>query len=158
MVLVYVDNLIITGDLDEMIRQLKENMCTIFNMKDLGQLKYFLGLEICYKNRDIILHQSKYTNVKLHVDVGRKLEDPTMYRKIVGNLIYLTLIRPDIAFIVGVLSRYMQTPRKPQLDAIRRVIRYVKTTLSYGVFFKRDSECKLLRYCDAEYEGDVNTQ
>ncbi|XP_042757712.1 secreted RxLR effector protein 161-like [Lactuca sativa] len=89
---------------------------------------------------------------------SRKLEDPTMYIKIVGNLIYLTLIRPDIAFIVGVLSRYMQTPRKPQLDAIRRVIRYVKTTLSYGVFFKRDSECKLPRYCDAEYEGDVNTQ
>ncbi|KAF5764307.1 putative RNA-directed DNA polymerase [Helianthus annuus] len=64
--------------------------------------------------------------VKLSADSGKELADPTMYRQIVGSLIYLTLTRPDIAFEVGVLSRYMQKPRKPHLDAIRRVLRRLR--------------------------------
>ncbi|KAI3513013.1 hypothetical protein L1887_20337 [Cichorium endivia] len=98
------------------------------------------------------------SNVKLCANLGKELEDTTMYRKIVGSLIYLTLTRSDIAFVVGVLSRYMQNPRKPHLDATRRVLRYVKTTLNYGVMFKREKECRLSGYCDADYAGDVNTR
>ena len=98
------------------------------------------------------------TNVKLSLDVGRELEDPTMYRKIVGSLIYLTLTRPDLALTVGVLSRFMQKPRKPHLEAARRVLRYIKYTMSYGVMFKKDTSCRLQGYCDADYAGDVDTR
>ncbi|KAL7589888.1 hypothetical protein Lser_V15G40189 [Lactuca serriola] len=178
-VLVYVDDLIIIGDLDEVIVQLKENVCTRFHMKDLGKLRHFLGLEIEYEVGDIILHQQKYssdllkhfgmfnckpavsprdTNAKLYVDVGRKLEDETMYRKLVGNLIYLTLTRAYIAFVVGVLSRYMQNPRKPHLDAFRRVLRYIKATMNYGVMFQREQKCKMVGYCDVDYAGDGSTR
>ncbi|KAI3789909.1 hypothetical protein L2E82_02715 [Cichorium intybus] len=178
-VLVYVDDLIITGDLDEVIAQLKENLCTRFHMKDLGKLRHFLGLEVSYENGDIMLHQQRYsvnllnrfgmldckpaltpidTNAKLCANYGRELEDTTMYRKIVGSLIYLTLTRPDIAFVVGLLSRFMQNPRKPHLDAIRRVLRYIKSTINYGILFKRESTCKLFGFCDADYAGDLNTR
>ncbi|KAI3513963.1 hypothetical protein L1887_12232 [Cichorium endivia] len=179
LILVYVDDLIITGDLEEMVTQLKENLCTRFHMKDLGRLKHFLGLELSYDDEGIILHQRKYccdllkrfemvdckpavtpmdTNTKLFAEVGRELEDATVYRKMVGSLIYLTLTRPDIAFPVGVLSRFMQHPRKPHLGAARRVLRYIKATLNYGVKFKREPECKLMGFCDADYAGDVNTR
>ncbi|KAK9063785.1 hypothetical protein SSX86_017657 [Deinandra increscens subsp. villosa] len=148
-------------------------------MKDLGKLSHFLGLELKYEKEALILHQQKYsvdllvrfgmldckpintpmdTTVKLSIDRGKELEDPTMYRQIVGSLIYLTLTRPDIAFEVGVLSRYMQKPRKPHLDAIRRVLRYVKATLGFGVRFNRGEKLELKGFCDADYAGDLDTR
>lgn len=98
------------------------------------------------------------TNVRLCANFVRKLEDTTMYRKIVGILIYLTLTRPYLAFVVGLLSRFMQTPRKPHLDAIRKVLRYIKTTINYGIVSKREPMCKLSGFCDADYAGDLNTR
>lgn len=178
-VLVYVDDLIITGDLKEMIAQLKENICTRFHMKDLGKLNHFLGLELSYHEDTIVLHQRKYStnllnkfgmldskpvvtpmdsNVKFGTSVGKELEDASMYRKIMGSLIYLTLTRPDLAFAIGVLSRFMQNPRRPHLDAVRRVLRYVNRTLNWGISFKKDKDCKLAGFCDADYAGDVDTR
>lgn len=97
------------------------------------------------------------SNVKLCTSIGRELEDATMCRKIIGSLIYLSLTRSDIAFVVGVLSRYMKIPRKPHLDAIHIIMRYIKTTFNYGVRFKRGKDCKISSYCDVDYAGDVNT-
>lgn len=97
------------------------------------------------------------SNVKLCTSIGRELEDATMCRKIIGSLIYLSLTRSDIAFVVGVLSRYMKIPRKPHLDAIHIIMRYIKTTFNYGVRFKREKDCKISGYCDVDYAGDVNT-
>ena len=68
-------------------------------------------------------------NVKLSVDAGELLEDPTMYRCIVGSLIYMTISRPDLSYAVGLVSQFMQAPRKPHLDAARCILRYVKSTL-----------------------------
>ena len=68
-------------------------------------------------------------NVKLSIDAGELLEDPTMYRRIVGSLIYMTITRPDLSYDVGLVSQFMQAPRKPYLDAARRILRYVKSTL-----------------------------
>ncbi|KAJ0865146.1 putative RNA-directed DNA polymerase [Helianthus annuus] len=178
-VLIYVDDLVITGNDEEGINQLKQNLCVRFHMKDLGKLSHFLGLELKYEEGAIILHQQRYcvdllarfgmldckpidtpmdSTVKLCADKGKELADPTMYRKIVGSLIYLTLTRPDIAFEVGVLSRYMQTPRKPHLDAIRRVLRYVKHTFNMGVRFNQGEKLELSGFCDADYAGDVDTR
>ncbi|KAJ0601440.1 putative RNA-directed DNA polymerase [Helianthus annuus] len=178
-VLIYVDDLVITGNDEDGIKQLKENLCVRFRMKDLGILSHFLGLELKYESDAVVLHQQKYcidlltrfgmldckpattpndTTVKLCVDRGRELEDPTMYRQIVGSLVYLTLTRPDISFIVGVLSRYMQRPRKPHLDAIRRLLRYVKATFEYGIKFNHGKKLELIGYCDADYAGDLDTR
>jgi hypothetical protein len=139
-VLVYVDDLIVTGDYEEEILLTKENLSIRFQMKELGQLKHFLGLEVDYTHEGLILHQKKYcrelltkfgmsnckpvsTSMELNAKVcaleGKDLEDATMYRQLVGSLIYLTLSRPDISHAVGVLSRYMQNPKKPHLEAVR---------------------------------------
>ncbi|KAJ0771566.1 putative RNA-directed DNA polymerase [Helianthus annuus] len=178
-VLVYVDDLIITGDVQEEITQLKANLCVRFKMKDLGRLVHFLGLELDYSEEGAMLHQKKYatdllhkfgmfsckaaatpmdSSMRLYANVGRQLEDPSEYRKLVGSLIYLTLTRPDLSFSVGVLSRFMQDPRKPHLIAIRRVLRYLKGTTGQGILFKREIEPKLMGYCDADYAGDLNTR
>lgn len=176
-VLVYVDDLIITGDVPDEITQLKSNMCIRFRMKDLGRLSRFLGLELEYSGDGILLHQKKYatdvvhkfgmltsklaptpmeSGTKLYAHSGKDIEDPTMYMKMVGSLIYLTLTRPDISFVVGVLSRYMQNPKRPHLNAIRRVLRYVKGSVGQGVMFKRESNSKLMGFCDADYAGDLD--
>lgn len=68
-------------------------------------------------------------NSKMSAVEGKDLEDPTIYRQIVGSLIYLTLIRPDIAYAVGIVSRFMQDPKRTHLEAVRRILRYVKGTV-----------------------------
>ena len=73
-------------------------------------------------------------NAKLRANIGEVLEDPTMYRKIVGSLIYATLTRPNMLHDVGVLSQFMQVPKKPHLDAARRVLHYAKSMLNFGLF------------------------
>ena len=82
---------------------------------------------------------------------GKDLEDATMYQKLVGSLIYLTLTRPDISYAVSVMSRYMQNPKKPHLEAIRRILRYVKSTIDYGLLYKKGGDNKLVGYCDVDY-------
>ncbi|KAL0461225.1 UNVERIFIED_CONTAM: Retrovirus-related Pol polyprotein from transposon RE1 [Sesamum latifolium] len=90
-------------------------------------------------------------HAKMSSHEGQDLEDATMYRKLVGSLIYLTLTRPDISFAVGVMSRYMQNSKKSHLEAVRRILRYVKGTLGYGIMFKRTKTADLVGYCDADY-------
>ncbi|KAE8734204.1 PLAC8 family protein [Hibiscus syriacus] len=174
-VLVYVDDLIITGDDEAEILQTKENLSVRFQIKELGQVKHFLGLEVDRIHEGIFLCQQKYAkdllkrfgmleckststpmepNVKMCAHEGKDLEDETMYRQLVGSLIYLTLTRPDISYAVGVMSRYMQNPKKPHLEAVRRILRYVKSTIYYGLLYKKGEDCKLVGYCDADYAGD----
>ncbi|KAE8688791.1 PLAC8 family protein [Hibiscus syriacus] len=144
--LVYVDDLIITGDDEAEILQTNENLSVRFQMKKLGQLKHFLGLEVDRTHEGIFLCE------------GKDLEDATMYRQLVGSLIYLTLIRPDISYAIGVMSRYMQNPKKPHLEAVRRILRYVKSTIDYGLLYKKGEDCKLVGYFDVDYAGDHDTR
>ncbi|KAE8686769.1 Detected protein of unknown function [Hibiscus syriacus] len=97
-------------------------------------------------------------NIKMCAHEAKDLEDATMYRQLVGSLIYLTLTRPDISYAVGVMSRYMQNPKKPHLEAVRRILRYVKSTIDYGLLYKKGEDCKLVGYCDADYAGDHDTR
>ncbi|XP_059276203.1 secreted RxLR effector protein 161-like [Lycium ferocissimum] len=89
---------------------------------------------------------------------GKDLEDATMYRQLVGSLIYLTLTRPNISYVVGVMSRYMQNPKKPHLEAVQRILRYIEGTFGYGIIYKKGGDCKLVGYCDADYAGDHDTR
>ncbi|XP_022930089.1 uncharacterized protein LOC111436575 [Cucurbita moschata] len=148
-------------------------------MKELGELKHFLGLEVDCTDEGLFLCQQKYTrdmlqkfnmleckqastlietNAKICAHEGKKLNDKTTYRQSVGSLIYLTLTRPNISYAVGVMSRYMQNLKKPHLDAARRILRYVKGTINYGLLYKRSKDCKLVGYCDDDYAGDHDTR
>jgi hypothetical protein len=149
-IVIYVDDLIITGDSDADIFDLKKFLKQKFEMKDLGELRYFLGIEVIQSPKGIWLLQRQYAlnklskygmtgykpisipleqNVKLSADEGDLVEDTTMYRCIVGSLIYMTITRPNLSYVVGMVSQFMQTPRKPHLDVMRRILRYIKHTL-----------------------------
>ena len=136
---IYVDDLIIVGDSAIEIDRVKCLLKQEFEMKDLGELRYFLGIEVIRTSKGIWLSQRQYgldmlskygmadckpismpldVNAKLSAQVGDVVEDVTMYRKIVGSLIYLRITRPDLSYIVGLESQFMQLPRKPHLDAV----------------------------------------
>ena len=89
---------------------------------------------------------------------GKDLEDVTMYRQLVGSLIYLTLTRPYIFYPVGVVGRYMSNPKKHHLDAVKRILRYVKGTISFGILYNETKDCQVMGYCDADYAGDCGTR
>ena len=97
-------------------------------------------------------------NVRLQEGEGKDLEDVTMYRQLVRSLIYLTLFWPDILYVVGVVSRYMSNPKKPHLDVVRRILRYVKVTINFDILYKKTNDCLVMGYCDADYAGDCGTR
>ncbi len=130
-IVIYVDDLIITGDSDADISDLNKLLKQKFEMKDLGELRYFLGIEVIHSPKGIWLLQRQYAlnklaeygmtgckpisipleqNVKLSADEGDLVEDTIMYRHIVGSLIYMTITRLDLSYAVGVTSQFMQTP------------------------------------------------
>jgi hypothetical protein len=149
-IVIYVDDLIIIGDSDTDIFDLKKFLKQKFEMKDLGELRYFLGIEVIQFPKGIWLLQRQYAlnklskyamtgckpisipleqNVKLSADEGDLVEDTTMYRRIMESLIYMTITRPNLSYAIGMVSQFMQTPRKPHLDAMKRILRYIKYTL-----------------------------
>jgi hypothetical protein len=160
-IVIYVDDLIITGDSDVDISDLKKLLKQKFEMKDVGELHYFLNIEVIHSPNGIWLLQRQYAlnklakygmtsckpisipleqNVKLSADEGDLVEDTTMYRRIVGSLIYMTITRPDLSYAIGVVSQFMQTPRKPHLDAMKCILRYIKHTLQCGIFYEAKSQ------------------
>ncbi|XP_020249544.1 uncharacterized protein LOC109826946 [Asparagus officinalis] len=98
------------------------------------------------------------TNLRLCSHEEKHLEDPTMHRQLVGSLISLTMTRLDISFAVGVMSRYMQKPKKPHLEAIRRILRYIKCTVNYELMYKKGEACEVYGYCDVDYARDHDTR
>ncbi|MCO5560150.1 hypothetical protein L7F22_013757 [Adiantum nelumboides] len=94
-------------------------------------------------------------NVKLRVDEGQVLEDVTMYQQIVDSLIYLTISRPDLSYLVGLKSQFMHLPRKPHLDVVRRTLRYVNATLDYGFFYEASTELQLSGFTDADWASSA---
>ena len=144
--LVYVDDIIITGTDCSLITKLQQRLHATFHMKDLSQLTYFLGLEVHYRSHGLFVNQHKYiqdlitlagledtssvdtpmeVNVKYRKDEGDLLEEPTLYRRLVGSLIYLTTTRPDISYAVHQVSQFMSSPRHLHLFAVRSIIRYL---------------------------------
>jgi hypothetical protein len=176
-VCLYVDDLIFTGNDAAMFKDFKQSMMNEFEMTDLGKMKYFLGIEVLQRPDGVFIGQRKYAQevldrfkmdqcnpVKNPVVPGHKLNkdedgvriDSTLYKQIVGSLMYLTATRPDITFVVSLISRYMEHPTEMHLQAAKRVLRYVKGTSSLGVFYKKEGNHELLGYTDSDYAGDQN--
>ncbi|KAM1465721.1 hypothetical protein COP2_045561 [Malus domestica] len=170
-ILVYVDDIIITGSSTSVCTSIISQLQTMFPVKDLGDLHYFLGIEVHRSATGLFLHQSKYAldllkktdmvgvkpcstpvaSAKLDHS-GTLLSDPTFYRSIVGALQYLTWTRPDLAFAVNQVCQYMHSPRTIHLQAVKRILRYLKGTLDSGLCFTKGCQ-SLTAWSDADWAG-----
>ena len=153
--LLYVDNIIVTGPDYLYISVLKNQLALKFKISDLGLLKYFLGLEIQSSIDDIFVNQAKYLNDLLHTSgmtsakscitpmstsldpytIAPPFNDPSLYRRLVGSLQYLTFTRPDIAFSVNRVSQFMHKPTVIHFSAVKRILRYLRGTPTLGIKF-----------------------
>ncbi|KAG8492430.1 hypothetical protein CXB51_009732 [Gossypium anomalum] len=170
----YVDDLLVTGGDQDMLAEFKAKMIDVFEMSDLGLMTYFLGMEVRQIEGKIFLGQrifalkvlSKFSmeNCKptsTPIAVGMKLSsqrdhepvNESTYRSLVGCLLYLTATRPDILFAVSMLSRFIHCCNVQHFQAAKRVLRYIKGTLDYGVLFNKAETLKLKGYTDSDWAG-----
>ncbi|RVW79787.1 Retrovirus-related Pol polyprotein from transposon RE1 [Vitis vinifera] len=120
----------------------------IYLTKDLGKLKYFLGIEIAQSSSGVVLSQRKYA-----LDILEETGDPGRYRRLVGKLNYLTITRPDISFPVSVVSQFLQSPCDSHWDAVIRILRYIKSTPGQGVLYENRGHTQVVGYTDADWAG-----
>lgn len=163
-VLIYVHDLIVSGDDMDMMVKFKKYLSDCFHMKDLSKAKYFLGIEIARGPLEMFLTQRKYAldivnemrilgckpvatpmevNHKLLKDKGPLLADPVRFRRVVGKLVYLTITRPDLCYSVHVLSQVMHEPCDAHWDAAMRVLKYLKGSPGQGVMLRSDSDLQI---------------
>ncbi|KAM1956212.1 hypothetical protein ACFX16_025655 [Malus domestica] len=173
--LVYVDDLLITGNDSSLVAKFIQLLATRFSVKDLGSLHYFLGVEVLPTATGLFLSQHKYihdllvtakmdgakavstplsTTHSLMLHDGSSLTDATPYRRLVGGLQYLSLTRPDISFAVNKLSQFMHSPSETHWQALKRLLRYLKGTISFGLHLCRRPSHRLYAFSDADWAGD----
>ncbi|XP_024163997.1 uncharacterized mitochondrial protein AtMg00810-like [Rosa chinensis] len=148
-----------------------------FEMTDLGLLHYFLGIEVVQSATGIFIMQKKYAveildrfemktcnsvgtpiepGLKLTKDPKGKKVDITLFKQIVGSLMYLTATRTYIMYAVSLISRYMEHPTEHHLSAAKRVLRYLKGTIDFGIFYKKGEMSELVGFTDSDYAGDLD--
>ena len=166
--------MILTGNDTQEIASVKCQLDYLFKIKDLGQLKFFLGLEVARSSKGIFLNQRKYTlelidvagllgckpsttlmtlmdpQIKLHSKESPLLEDISMYQWLIRQLIYLTNTRPDICFAINHLSQFLSAPTMAHYQAALRVLHYFKANLGRELFFPNDSPLQLKGFCDSD--------
>ncbi|KAL0308644.1 UNVERIFIED_CONTAM: Retrovirus-related Pol polyprotein from transposon TNT 1-94 [Sesamum radiatum] len=173
----YVDDLIYTGNNEKMIQVFKEDMMKTFEMSDLGLMHFFLGIEINQEKEGNIICQRKYTETllkkfkmescktvttplvtgeKYQKEDGSQKVDGSMYRSLIGSLLYLTATRPDIMFATCLLSRFMQSPSQVHYAAAKRILRYLRGTKDFGIWYKSTNDAKLVGYTDSDWAGSVD--
>ncbi|CAL2270484.1 unnamed protein product [Prunus armeniaca] len=177
--LVYVDDVILAGNNLEDIENTKLFLANQFKLKDLGQFKYFLGIEVARSRHGISLSQRKYAleilddagflgvkpsrflvehNLSLSQFNGKLLDDASAYRRMVGRLIYLTITRPDLTYVIHVLSQFMDKPRQSHLEAAHKVLKYIKHTPGQGILLPSTGSLQLRAFCDADWARCKDTR
>ena len=175
--LLYVDDIIVIGNNSSQVALLITTITTLsqmFELKDLGPLHYFLGIQISYSKHGITLTQTKYAFDVLHrfnmenskpvktpccsssrlvPHSGVALFDPIVYRSMVGALQYFTFTRPDLAFSVHQLCQFMSKHTSVHLEATKPVLRYLRGTLHHGIFFS-PGPLTLTVFSDVDWAGD----
>lgn len=176
--IVYVGDMIVTGNNTPLLQQLVSHLNSAFSLKDLGALKYFLGIEVKpQSNGSLLITQSKYvrdllaktdmqeakslpspmiSDLKLSKDGSTPFSDPTLCRSIVRALQYAVSTRPDICFSVNKVCQFMSNPLESHWTAVKRILRHLKGTLSWGLIVRPipTSPLSILAYCDADWGSD----
>jgi hypothetical protein len=158
--LVYIDDIILAGNSLAEFDRIKTIMDEEFKIKDLGKLRYFLGIQVAHSKSGISICQRKYcldllkdtgllgskpaptpldSSTKLHQDNNAAYKDVAGYRRLVGKLLYLTTTRPNIAFVTQQLSQFLSSPTLIHYETACRVVRYLKGTPGRGLFFSSTS-------------------
>jgi hypothetical protein len=176
----YVDDLFLTEE-EHLIAQTKRELSAEFEMKDLGLMHYFLGLEVWQKPSEIFLSQRRYavdvlprfgmldcksmttpmiSNLKkLHDQAtGSDPEDPTVYRQIIGSLMYLVHTRPDICYAVNTLNQFMCEPKHIHMFAAKHILRYVRGAIAYGLRYTSSGGVMFHGYTDSDWMGNTVDQ
>eukprot|EP00253_Pinus_taeda_P001623 PITA_01623 len=172
-ILLYVDDLLITG-VEERIQECKKLLAAEFDMKDLGLMHYYLGLEVWQEPNEIYLGQGKYviellkkfdmmeckpmttpliTNLKMLKNSESSPADPTKYRQLIGSLMYLVNTRPDICFAVNFLSQFQLEPRHDHWIAAKHILRYLQGTIHYCLKYEKGKGVHLEGFTDSDWGG-----
>ncbi|GKD24717.1 ribonuclease H-like domain-containing protein [Tanacetum coccineum] len=176
--LLYVDDIVLTASSEGLLQRIIRSLHQEFAMTDLGPLNYFLGISVTCDSSRLFFSQKKYaveilekahmvncnpsrtpvdTESKLGVD-GDPVSDPTLYRSLAGSLQCLTFTRPDISYAVQQVCLHMHDPREHHLSALKRILRYVKGTMHYGLQLFSLSTTDLVAYSDADWAGCPTTR
>ncbi|GJX65385.1 cysteine-rich receptor-like protein kinase 8 [Tanacetum coccineum] len=177
--IIYVDDILLTGNNNTLINHFKKELDSAFSIKDLGQLNYYLGIEFLRNSKGITMSQRKYALellqsfkvldlkpchipvdplIKLNDFDGDLLTDPSTYRAIVGKLLYLTITRPDLSYAAHALSQFSHNPRTPHWKALIKVLRYIKLCPAQGLFIPTNTNFQLKAYCDSDWANCLNTR
>ncbi|GJU06945.1 ribonuclease H-like domain-containing protein [Tanacetum coccineum] len=161
-----------------LLQQIIDSLHNEFDMTDLGALNYFLGISADRNSTGLFLSQRKYALQLLErahmvhcnpsrtpVDTESKLgpegvpvQDPTLYRSLAGGLQYLTFTRPDLSYAVQQVCLYMHDPREPHFAALKRILRYVRGTVDFGLQLYASATTSLVGYTDADWAGCPSTR
>ncbi|GMJ03321.1 hypothetical protein HRI_004001300 [Hibiscus trionum] len=180
-IVVYVDDILLTGNSITDVQTVIDSLHAQFTIKDLSQLQFFLGLEVQRTNNGLFLHQHQYATdllkktgfleckdtstpmviyPKLSKHIGEPLSDVQGFRSVVGALQYLCHTRPDLAYAVNKVAQYMQAPTDVHWHAVQRILRYIKTTLHFGLWFECQQPDSLLltAFSDADWGSDIDNR
>ncbi|GJV63381.1 retrovirus-related pol polyprotein from transposon TNT 1-94 [Tanacetum coccineum] len=179
LVQIYVDDIIFASTDPKACAIFSNEMSSKFQMSMMGQMSFFLGLQVSQNPGGIFINQSKFALEILKkfgmdscdpvdtpmVDRLKLDEDPlgipvdhTRFRSMVGSLMYLTASRPDLVFVVCMCARYQASPTKKHLEALKRVFRYLKGTINWGLWYPKDTAMALTAYADADHAGCQDTR
>ncbi|GAU42103.1 hypothetical protein TSUD_134870 [Trifolium subterraneum] len=174
---IYVDDIVFGGMSSKMVQHFVQQMQSEFEMSLVGELTYFLGLQVKQMENTIFVSQSKYaknivkkfgmdggnhkrtpaaTHLKLTKDETGIDVDQSLYRSMIGSLLYLTASRPDITFAVGVCARYQAQPKMSHLVQVKRILKSVNGTCDYGILYCHSENSTLVGYCDADWAGSAD--
>ncbi|XP_023891177.1 uncharacterized mitochondrial protein AtMg00810-like [Quercus suber] len=171
---VYVDDIVLTGNNPQFLHSLIAQLSVVLELKDLGPLNYFLGLQITKTEKGLLVTQTKYAqdlllrvnmhtskpartpcapNTRLFPTDGASLSNPYEFRSLVGSLHYLTFTRPNINFAVQQVFQFMSNPTDLHLIVAKRILRHVHGTLHHGVFLQ-PGPLSLSAFFDSDWAGD----
>ncbi|GJX69218.1 retrovirus-related pol polyprotein from transposon TNT 1-94 [Tanacetum coccineum] len=179
LVQIYVDDIIFASTNTAMCDEFANQMTNKFKMSMMGQMSFFLGLQISQSPRGIFINQSKYAskivkkyglhttdsvdtpmieNNNLDEDLQGKPVDAILYRCMIGSLMYLTSSRPDLNHAVCLCAWYQAKPNKKHLQAVKRIFRYLNETINMGLWYSKDTDMSLTAYADADHAGCQETR
>jgi len=176
-IVVYVDDIIFGGSKDEMCKDFVNQMQTEFDMSMIGELSYFLGLQVNQLKNGIFISQIKYVKemlkkftmedckpVSTPMTKGYKLSkddkspsvDQNMYRSMIGSLLYLIATRPNILQAVCMVARFHASPKETHVTIVKWIFRYLKGTMEYGLWYPKGKDFTLIAFSDVDWVGCVD--